>query len=104
VYFIVMIHSSIQQKDYQDYIQKVKPIVEKYHGKYLVRSNRIDSTNGIRKPKRIIVIEWNSKEQMETCFKSKEYQLIKDLREKNVESEAFIVEEENESKCSSNQN
>ncbi|MGM9946929.1 DUF1330 domain-containing protein [Floccifex sp.] len=97
-------HSSIQQEAYQDYIQKVKPIVERYHGRYLVRSNRIVSTKGIRKPKRIIVIEWNSKEKMKACFQSKEYQLIKGLRENNVESEAFIVEEENEFKCCSNQN
>lgn len=95
VYFIVLVNTKNKsnRKEYDDYIVKVKPIVEKYGGKYIVRSESITALSDKPwKPDRIIIIQWSNKEQLLNCFNSKEYMMIKNKRENSVESQAIIVE------------
>ncbi len=95
VYFIVLVNikSVENRKEYDDYIIKVKPIIEKYGGKYIVRSENITALcDKLQKPDRIIIIQWEDKKQLLNCFNSKEYIMIKNKRENSVESKAFIVE------------
>lgn len=94
VYFIVTIYRDVEKdvKEYETYIRLVKPIVEAYGGRYLVRSNRITALTQRWNPQRIIVIEWDTKEQMEQCFQSEEYKQIAGKREDSVDSRAIIVE------------
>lgn len=42
VYFVVTIYSDKEKnnEDYLEYIKEVKPIVNKYHGRYIVRSEK----------------------------------------------------------------
>lgn len=95
VYFIVLVNTKNKsdRKEYDDYIVKAKPIVEKYGGKYIVRSEQITAlSDKLWKPDRIIIIQWSDKEQLLNCFNSKEYMSIKNKRENSVESKAIIVE------------
>jgi len=95
VYFVVLVNTENKsdRKEYDDYIVKVKPIVEKYGGKYIVRSERITAlSDKLWKPDRIIIIQWSNKEKLLDCFNSKEYMSIKSKRENSVESQAIIVE------------
>lgn len=94
VYFIVTIYRDVEKdvKEYETYIRLVKPIVEAYGGRYLVRSNKITALTQRWNPQRIIVIEWDTKEQMEQCFQSEEYKQIAGKREDSVDSRAIIVE------------
>lgn len=93
-YFIVTIHSdNIEEiNDYQEYIELVKPIVESYGGRYLVRSNKITALQNKWIPDRVIIIEWKTGEQLEACFSSEEYRAIAGKRENSVDSRAIIVE------------
>ncbi|MGN1084182.1 MAG: DUF1330 domain-containing protein [Lachnospiraceae bacterium] len=93
-YFIVSIYSSRtkEKREYEDYIKSVKPIVEKYGGRYLVRSDKITALQKEWQPERVIVIEWDTKERLEACFSSKEYREIAAKRENSVDSRAIIVE------------
>lgn len=95
VYFIATIFTPDKQKNhqYEEYIQLVKPIVESYGGRYLLRSNKITALHKIWEPERIIVIEWDTKEQLQKCFDSEEYKKIAGKREGSVDSRAIIVEE-----------
>lgn len=94
VYFIVTIFFDEKGnlKEYCKYIDLVKSIVNQYHGRYIIRSEKITVLNKDWKPDRIIVIEFDSREQMDKCFSSKEYKKIAILRENNVTSKAIIVE------------
>lgn len=80
------------QEDYFDYIKAVKPIVRKYHGRYIVRSEKITALSTDWKPNRVIIIEFDTREQLELCFSSEEYQQIAYLRENSVDSKAIIIE------------
>ena len=94
-YFIVSVFQNNKkgQDEYDEYIELVKPIVEKYGGKYLVRSNKVTSFQKDYNPGRIVIIEWDTEEQIKSCFSSTEYREIAGKRENSVDSRAIIVEE-----------
>lgn len=94
VYFVVTIYFDKEKgnEDYLEYIKAVKPIVNKYCGRYIVRSEKITALSLDWKPNRIIIIEFDKREQLEMCFASEEYKQISFLRENSVDSKAIIVE------------
>lgn len=77
---------------YSDYIEKVKPIVESYGGEYLARSETITALSPLRDPKRVIIIRFPSREKLDICFASDEYQRIMHERIDSVDARALIVE------------
>ncbi|MCD8044869.1 MAG: DUF1330 domain-containing protein [Tannerellaceae bacterium] len=94
VFFIVNIEipDKNERDTYDEYIAKVKPIVESYGGTYMVRSENITLFAGNKVPDRIIIIQFETREQLDRCFASEEYTKVKDLRESTVRTSAFIVE------------
>lgn len=94
VYFIACIETDIDGKPqrYQEYIREVEPIVKRFGGRYIVRSDKVTNLSEDWKPDRVIIIEWDSREQLERCFDSKEYRKIAGKRENSVDSKAIIVE------------
>lgn len=78
---------------YDEYIQKVKPIVEGFGGEYLVRSEQITSLHSLRKPQRVIIIRFPSRQALEACFASEAYQRIMKKRIESVDARALIVDE-----------
>ena len=93
IYFVVTIYAekNSDNREYESYIQEVKPIVERFGGRYLVRTNHVIPLSEKWKPNRVIIIEWESREQLETCFDSAEYRKIAAKRENSVDSRAIIV-------------
>ncbi|MGN0165363.1 MAG: DUF1330 domain-containing protein [Lachnospiraceae bacterium] len=94
VYFVVatFFDEKKDKKDYLKYINAVKPIVNKYHGRYITRSEKITSLSSEWSPNRVIIIEFDTREQLEMCFSSEEYKHIALLRENSVDSKAIIIE------------
>ncbi|MDE7228908.1 MAG: DUF1330 domain-containing protein [Oscillospiraceae bacterium] len=93
-YFIVdtYIDEQAGRGEYDEYIRLVKPIVEKYGGKYLVRTENITALSVKRTPNRAIVIKFDSREQLDKCFSSDEYKAIMSKRTNSVDSRAIIAE------------
>lgn len=93
-YFIVDTYVDEQRdrKEYDEYIEQVKPIVETYSGEYLVRTENIDSWCEKRNPQRVIIIKFPTRSQLDACFSSEEYKAIMSKRENSVDSRAVIVE------------
>lgn len=77
--------------EYEEYINEVKPIVENFGGHYLTRTNDVISLDEKRCPQRIIVIEFPTKEALDSCFTSEKYKSIMMKRVNNVDSRAVIV-------------
>lgn len=63
-YFIVDVYINKEKRrgQYDDYIAKVIPIVESYGGQYLARSENITSLSALRKPDRVIIIQFPTRE------------------------------------------
>ncbi|MDY3917428.1 MAG: DUF1330 domain-containing protein [Candidatus Limivivens sp.] len=80
------------REEYDFYIEKVKPIVEKYGGEYLVRTEKIQYLSEERQPQRVILIRFAEKEALDACFSSEEYRAIMMKRVNSVDARAVIVE------------
>lgn len=94
-YFIVSvdIDDPSLRPQYDEYIEKVKPIVELFGGTYLVRTENINKPfHGSWNPDRVIVIRFENREACDRCFSSEEYQSIMGLRTEAVKASAIIVE------------
>jgi uncharacterized protein (DUF1330 family) len=88
----MVIQSKIKNAEkYSQYIDQVSPIVEKYGGYYHVRGEKIQSLSDW-KPDRVIVIEFQSKDQIQNWLKSPEYAAIAPLREEGADAQAIIVD------------
>ena len=81
------------RREYDEYIELVKPIVEAHNGEYLVRSEKIIPLSEARNPQRIIIIRFPSKKELFDCFSSQEYRNIQEKRISSVDARAVIVEE-----------
>ena len=48
--------------EYKKYLDKVKPMVEKFEGKYLIKGGKIDAKEtDLWKPKRIVLVKFPNK-------------------------------------------
>ena len=65
-YFIVDVYidENKGRGSYEDYIERVKPIVESFGGEYLVRTEKIRALSPLRNPGRVIVIRFPSREEL----------------------------------------
>ena len=73
----VYIDESKWRGSYDDYIGNVKPIVESYGEKYLTRTENVTALSPFRKPDRVIIIRFSSREKLDACFASDAYRRIK---------------------------
>ena len=93
VYFIVEVTCPGERGEYADYVELVKPIVERHGGVYLVRTEAV-TLFGLEtvRPDRLALIRFDSRAALDACFSSPEYQEIMRKREENVHTRALIVE------------
>jgi uncharacterized protein (DUF1330 family) len=78
---------------YDDYIEQVKPIVESYGGEYLARSENVTALSPLRKPDRVIIVRFQSREKLDACFALDEYRRIMHERTDSVDARTVIVED-----------
>lgn len=93
-YFIVMISmdEAVDRAPYDSYIALVKPIVERFGGEYLVRTEVIDSLSPGDRPGPDDHHPFSRPGEAECCFASEEYRRIMALRVETVRTKAFIAE------------
>ena len=87
---------------YSEYVDRVSEIVRKYGGRYLVRGGKVTPLSGNWNPERMILIAFETTEQLQRCFVSPEYLELAPLRERSTTSRAIIVKgcQEQEGLCS----
>ena len=79
---------------YEEYIDKVKPIVEKFGGEYLVRAGEYKVIDGEWKYPRTIIIKFSSYEKALEWYNSEEYQPVKPIRLANSVANGIIIQGE----------
>jgi len=100
VYFILDITVHNEQK-YEQYRQKVKPIIESFGGTYVVRAGTkfvsdnptsgLLQTGGDWNPDRMIVLHFDSEEGVRQFLESPEYKKIVHLRTSSSSSRFVLV-------------
>lgn len=79
-------------QQYVEYTQRAPAAFALYGGKMLARGGRSEAMEGRETPQRSVVIEFESYEQAQACYRSEEYQQAFQLRQGAAQAEVIIVE------------
>ncbi|MDD5540056.1 MAG: DUF1330 domain-containing protein [Candidatus Marinimicrobia bacterium] len=90
-YLIIEVTRVKDAAQYQRYVQAARAIVKKRHGEYLIRTRDIQLVTGTTKPSRLILVKFPDAQTAKTCFDAAEYRTLTPMRERAVESGAFLV-------------
>jgi uncharacterized protein (DUF1330 family) len=90
VYMIVDIQI-LDPAQYAQYVAQAYEIVVRHGGRYLVRGGKVTPLSGNWCPERVIVIAFDSMEQMRTWLASPEYRAIAPLREQSTISRSIVA-------------
>ena len=91
VYLILDI-TIIDPDTYGEFGARVPAVVEQYGGRYLARSAEVSTMVGDWQPEWIVLIEFQTIEQVQEFFASPEYLDLVPLREQSAATRAIIVE------------
>ena len=76
---------------YKEYIEKVKPVAEKFGGDYIIRGGETKVVEGKWIYPRTVVIKFPSYEKALEWYNSEEYKLIKQIRLENSVANGIII-------------
>lgn len=77
---------------YEKYKKLVPPALAKYGGKFVVRGGDIEHKEGDWRPKRIVVVEFESVDQARAFYDSPEYAPAKQIRLRTSTGSVLFVE------------
>lgn len=75
-----------------EYRKAVVPLVEKYDGKYLAASDRVEALEGGWHPKRIVMIEFPSMQKAKEWFGCEEYREPSKIRKRTAKTKMILME------------
>lgn len=78
-------------ENYKDYISTARPAFEKYGARFIVRGGASEAVEGPGRA-RNVVIEFDSMEAAQACYRSEQYQKAKAIRQKVADGEIILVE------------
>jgi uncharacterized protein (DUF1330 family) len=75
-----------------DYVANVTPMIERYGGRYLARTGRVDKVEGQRPAAQTyLIIEWPSNTAAQTFYDSAEYRPYRQRRIDGAQNEFVLV-------------
>ncbi|MFH1339321.1 MAG: DUF1330 domain-containing protein [Candidatus Omnitrophota bacterium] len=77
---------------YEEYKKKGASTILAYGGKPLVRGENIEVVEGNWRPRRLVIIEFESMEKARRWWNSPEYNAAKKLRQKSADTDVIFVE------------
>lgn len=92
LFMVISTTKILDEKNYNEYVKRARPIIESYGGKYLLQSGKFIASKDWEAEK-IVIIKFENKEQLDKCFQSPEYQEIIPLREGSIESKFVMLEQ-----------
>ena len=78
-------------EEYKEYVEKVKPIAEKFGGDYIIRGGETKIVEGKWNYPRTVVIKFPTFEKALDWYNSEEYKPIKQIRLDNSVSNGIII-------------
>ncbi len=90
VYFVAQIRIE-DEKEYQKYLERCGDVFDKFKGKYLVVENQPTILEGEWKYSRMIIIEFESEDDLRDWYESDQYQEILKFRLRAAKCDTVIV-------------
>jgi uncharacterized protein (DUF1330 family) len=91
-FMIFNVVSVRDMESFAEYRDRVRPTVEAYGGRYLVRGGEFEVLEGSWSPTRLTVIEFPSVADAERWYDSEEYRPLKELRRDAGDLEGVLVQ------------
>ncbi len=77
---------------YEEYKKLAGVTVEKYGGKYIARGGRTEVLEGNWRPKRIVVLQFESMRRAKEWLNCEEYREPRKMRHRTAETKMILVE------------
>lgn len=77
---------------YEEYKGRVRPTLEKYGGRFLVRGGKTELFEGDWSPPRLVVLEFPSADDARAWWSSTEYAEPKALRQRSAVTQMILAE------------
>ncbi len=77
---------------YEEYKKLAGATVEKYGGKYVVRGGAVEALEGDWKPKRIVVLRFDSMQRAKEWLNCEEYREPRKMRHRTAKTKMILVE------------
>ena len=77
---------------YEEYKEQATATVRKYGGKYIVRGGKTEVLEGNWKPKRIVILQFDSIERAKEWLNSEEYREPRKLRHATAKTNMLVIE------------
>jgi len=90
--YIVIRIASDNPARLKDYQLATPPIIEKYHGKFIVRGGATETLEGPEETRRLVVLEFPDMAAAKAFYHSPEYSAAKALRQDIATAEFVAVE------------
>ena len=82
----------VDPKKFEEYKNRVVPLVEHFGGRYVVAGGRFDVVEGNWRPKLPVMIEFPNLEDAHRWYSSKQYRELKELRLSAAKLNAVFME------------
>jgi uncharacterized protein (DUF1330 family) len=77
---------------YEEYKKQASATVHKYGGKYLARGGKTEVLEGDWKPKRIVVLQFESMQRAKDWLNCEEYRGPRKMRHRTAKTKMIVVE------------
>jgi uncharacterized protein (DUF1330 family) len=77
---------------YEEYKKQAAATVHKYGGKYIVRGGPVETLEGDWKPKRIVMLEFESVHRAKEWLNCEEYRQPRKMRHRTAKTKMIVVE------------
>ncbi|HET6887172.1 MAG TPA: DUF1330 domain-containing protein [Candidatus Udaeobacter sp.] len=90
--YIIVEIDVVDPVGYEEYKKLAGATVEKYGGKYIVRGGKTEVLEGDWKPKRIVVLEFESADRARGWLNCEEYREPRKMRHRTARTNMILVE------------
>lgn len=91
-YYMIGEVETTDQSWVPDYVKNVTGMVERFGGRYLARTPKVEKVEGERAPRGIaVIVEWPSKEAATAFYESEEYRPYRQKRLAGAKNEFLLV-------------
>lgn len=90
--YVIVDLEIIDPAGFQEYRQRVIETVKKYGGKYIAAADAVETLEGDWRPKRIVMIQFESMQSARNWIQSPVYREIAPVRHRTARTKMIVVE------------
>ena len=90
--YVIVEIDIVDPAGYEEYKKLAGATVEKYGGKYVIRDGAAETLEGNWKPKRIVVLQFDSMQRAKEWLNCEEYREPRKMRHRTAKTKMIVVE------------